>query len=112
TDTLVRTGTGSIDVFAANDITLRNSFGGANPRQGTVVYSAGVRQDTVPVFPVARGIAPVLTESGGGLRIVAGRDVRGSDGSNLDGSNQSVNEWLWRGGVGSDVSPAVMWVNF
>lgn len=109
TDTVVRTGTGSISLNAASDVVLNNGLN----RQGNVAYTAGVRVADTPLFPTvpARGINPVITRGGGDVTVLAGRDVLGAQGNN-GGSNQLVNEWLWRGGLGSASSPAVYWVNF
>src|SRR5262249_39167512 len=107
TNVIVRTGTGAIEVAASRDVVLRNGFG----QQGNVIYSAGVADVLTPVF--ASGQTPQMTEQGGDVRIVAGRDVLGTDGeANQLGSTQSVNEWLFRGGRGTDQAPTVWWTNF
>ena len=126
----VRTGTGSIALNASEDVVLNNGFA----QQTNVVYSAGIASiPNLPSFPQATGfttdlygdplvltsVTPVLTRNGGNLQISAGRDILGTaqDGSNPDGSQQSVNEWLLRGGTGSAVTsgttaPTVWWVQF
>jgi filamentous hemagglutinin len=121
----VRTGTGTIALNASQDVILDNGAG----QQSNVVYTAGVANVnavdgsgnplTFPVLNSTPGTVKtttnvVLTQYGGDLSISAGRDVLGTatDGSNVDGSTQNVNEWLLRGGLGTKATPAVWWVDF
>ncbi len=107
----IRTGTGRIDVAAGNDITLA--------AQTAVIFSAGVADVAGPTFANAQVAAlnppPVFTRRGGSVRLTAGRDINATG-----GSNQLVNEWLWRVGAGSAASagfegsgnaPTAWWVN-
>ncbi len=115
---VIRTGTGSISMDAARDVVLQNNSASlTSTRQGQVVYTAGVQ---VPVTEIANGtfptpraaINPVLTSGGGDLDVRAGGDINGASQNDSIGSTQSVSEWLWRGGLGTDASPSVQWVNF
>ncbi len=85
----VRTGTGRIDIAAANDITLAS--------QTSVIFSAGVASVAGPAFTSAQVTSlnppPLFTQHGGGVRLTAGRDI-----GSTSGSTQLVNEWLWRVG--------------
>ncbi len=116
----VRTGTGSIALNAGQDVVLNNGAG----QQDNVVYTAGVTTSAVlPHFgsllaldPYGNTIfaTPVIAQSGGNLSVNAGHDILGTDiaGNNLDGSWQSVNEWLFRLGAGTSQSPSVWWTDF
>jgi len=107
TNVTVRSGTGAIELAASRDVVLRNALG----QQGNVIYTAGVADVVVPAF--ASGQTPQFTEHGGDVRIVAGRDVLGTDGAaNQVGSTQTINEWLFRGGRATAAAPAVWWINF
>ncbi len=96
----VRTGTGRIDIAAANDITLA--------AQTSVVFSAGVASVAGPEFTNPQvallNPPPQFTRDGGSVSLSAGRDI-----SATGGSNQLVNEWLWR--VGGSDTPAAWWSN-
>jgi hypothetical protein len=74
------------------------------------VYTAGVANVTTPAF--AAGLVPVLTQWGGNLSVNAGRDIVGASVGNPDGSLQYVNDWLYRGGLGTVAAPTVWWTNF
>ncbi len=106
--TMVRTGTGSITVVAAGDVTLLDPFAPG------VIYTAGrpVAGASVLSTPVLRegfgGLPPVLdsgrinSEAAGDLRIVAGRDILGrqqviDDGSRTGkpGANLTQMWWPW-----------------
>ena len=120
TPVTIRTGTGSIGLTASQDIVLGNG-GNSTPN---VVYTAGVADVNAPAFPAlvttyngrrAVPISPTLTQGGGDLTITAGGNIEGTDNraaTNLDGSVQSVSEWLYRGGLGTAAVPTVWWVNF
>ncbi|MEO8151956.1 MAG: filamentous hemagglutinin family protein [Rhizobacter sp.] len=117
---VIRTGTGSISMDAAQDVTLMNNSSGPTAlKQGQAVYTAGVQVSDIPAgtFPTltparAAIVNPVLTSGGGDLDVSAGRNIAGGGPNDVLGSAQSVNEWLWRGGLGTTVSPSVQWVNF
>lgn len=120
----IRTGTGSIALNASQDVVLNN---GAS-QQGNVVYTAGVANVAAVdgsgnplTFPVLTStvnntkntVNVALTQYGGNLNIAAGRDVLGTDGDlNQDGSTQSVNDWLLRGGEATAAAPTVWFVDF
>lgn len=94
---VVRTGTGSIDLAAARDVSLADT--------STRVYTAGrsTGQGTLPSdfsdFFLLRSHYP---EDGGDIRIAAGRDILGAPYENL------VAEWLFRlGPVGDLQIPTV-----
>ncbi|HXY21386.1 MAG TPA: filamentous hemagglutinin family protein, partial [Burkholderiaceae bacterium] len=114
---------------AGGSVILDNATG----QQANVVYTAGVANvTTAPAFSplqtvvLANGryqrltINPELTQGGGDLTIDAGANVVGTDaplgvyttGSNQDGSSQTVNQWLLRGGQGSASVPTVWWPYF
>jgi hypothetical protein len=85
--TVVRTGTGSIDVSAAGDIVLGNAY--------SVIYSAGVADATALSFTdresgLRNATFPIYS---GDVRLRAGRDVVGAV------STQLFTDWLWRSGV-------------
>jgi len=123
TPVTIRSGTGSINLNASQEIVLGNGRG-STPN---VVYTAGVADVAAPAFPALvttvngstnQSIMPVMTRDGGNLTINAGGSVQGTANSagiaspNLDGSAQSINEWLFRGGLGTNAVPTVWWVNF
>ncbi|MDE2450942.1 MAG: filamentous hemagglutinin family protein [Gammaproteobacteria bacterium] len=91
TQTMIRTGTGSIDIAAAADLKLRN--------QASVIYTAGAGYtgsvatgDGTTLDPYL-GL-PVLSYpvGGGNVSINVGQDVLGAT------SNQLFTNWLWRSG--------------
>ena len=115
---VIRTGTGSISMDAARDVVLQNNSASlTSTRQGQVVYTAGVQVPASVIvagtFPTPRvAINPVLTSGGGDLDVRAGGAINGASQNDSIGSTQSVSEWLWRGGLGTEASPSVQWVNF
>ena len=87
---MVRTGTGSIDIAASQDIAFGN--------QASVVYTAGVQGFGNPVNdPAFLGGLNGLPypQQGGDIRMTAGRDVIGAP------STQYFTDWLWRSGAPS-----------
>jgi filamentous hemagglutinin family protein len=115
---VVRTGTGSINLNAGQDVVLNNGAG----QQDNVVYTTGVNNVIAPNFPPfstydAEGnfvnLRPVLTQDGGSLSIAARGNVLGTaeDGSNTQGSAQTVNDWLWRYGSGTSAAPTAWWTD-
>jgi filamentous hemagglutinin len=104
----VRTGTGRIDIAAANDITLASAT--------SVIFSAGVATVNGPTFTnpqvTALSPPPQFTQHGGSVRLAAGRDI-----TSTSGTTQLVNEWLWRVGDLDDSgsfaagTPTAWWVN-
>ena len=116
---IVRTGTGSIALNAGTNVVLNNGYG----QQDNVAYTAGVNDVSAPAFPAFWytnqygnyvPLRPVLTQGGGNLTIAAQGDVLGTaaNGSNQVGSQQSVNEWLFRYGLGTNAAPNVWWTDF
>ena len=113
----VRTGTGSINLNAGENVVLNNGPG----QQDNVVYTAGVASVSLPHFATlpmddvygeyTTTYKPVITQSGGNLTVVAQNDIFGTDtaGDNQDGSWQAVNQWLFRTGYGTSTSPAAWW---
>jgi hypothetical protein len=83
---LVRTGTGSIEIAAGRDFSLA--------AQSSVVYTAGARSPVVTPFTVAPigGVQAEFGERGGDIAIQAGRHIVAA------GTNQLVNDWLYRQG--------------
>ena len=102
--TMIRTGTGNIDVAAGRDFVLGNS--------DAVVYTAGVRgpgtQLVMTGRTVAQGGRPYPID-GGDISITAQGNVKGAR------TNQLVTDWLWRVGRPAETSnaSATAWtVNF
>ncbi len=84
TYTLIRTGTGNIDLAAARDVVFGN--------QASVIYTSGIATDGVALS--SRGDLGNRTypDLGGDITLSAGRDVIGAP------SNQLFTSWLWRTG--------------
>lgn len=99
--TMVRTGTGSIAIAAANDLVLTN--------QAAVIYTAGEAGPGTVLSELNELAYPV---NGGSINISAGRDVVGTP------SNQLFVDWLWRVGApattpqGSDFVPTAWSIAF
>ena len=79
---VVRTGTGDIDIAAAQDFILGNAQ--------SVVYTAGEASGGIKL--TALGNTREYPDNGGDVRVHAGRDARGVEG------NQLVSQWLFRAG--------------
>ncbi|MBI5462534.1 MAG: filamentous hemagglutinin family protein [Gammaproteobacteria bacterium] len=79
---VVRTGTGDIDIAAAQDFILGNA--------ASVVYTAGEASGGIKLS--ALGATREYPDNGGDVRVRAGRDARGVEG------NQLVTHWLFRAG--------------
>jgi hypothetical protein len=93
--TMIRTGTGRIDIATAGDMVLGN--------QAAVIYTAGrpgagITLDDDKSVGGLGGLA--YPESGGDIRIRAGRDVLGAK------SDQLFTDWLWRAGSNSEIFPS------
>lgn len=102
--TVVRTGTGSIDVAAAADIVLSND--------AAMIYTAGEASDGL-IYGTVRGQGNQLgglyyPTNGGDITLTAGHDVIGAT------TDQLVTEWLWRiGNTDSTTTRSTAWtVNF
>lgn len=136
---VLRTGTGDLDVVAAGDLSMDSLFG---------VYTAGTQSSNVdPRYNQSRGRIPgqnsVLgsegtyyekwvdggadslyqawfPQMGGNLIINAGGSVSGdtvgrSTGISAQRSQKpsvAVGNWLWRQGTGGDDVPTAWWINF
>lgn len=79
---VVRTGTGDIDIAAAQDFILGNA--------ASVVYTAGEASGGIHLS--ALGVTREYPDNGGDVYVHAGRDARGVEG------NQLVSQWLFRSG--------------
>ena len=91
TETMIRTGTGSIDIAAAGNVTLTN--------QDSVIYTAGVSDPGYAYKGRGQFGTKGLTypTEGGDIGISAGGDVGYASGAY---STDLVTNWLWR--VGTD----------
>ncbi len=102
--TVVRTGTGFIDIAAGRDVVLGN--------QASVVYTAGTADPRgLPLFDTDSNFQGLAYPTGGGnVSVTAGRDVVGAP------SDELYTDWLWRAGtnVSSIVgyNPSAWSVNF
>jgi len=85
--TVIRTGTGFIDIAAARDLVLSN--------QASVIYTAGAASaQGLELFDTDSGFQGQSYPVGGGsVLITVGRDVTGAV------SNQLFSDWLWRAGT-------------
>ncbi len=102
--TVVRTGTGFIDIAAGRDVVLGN--------QASVVYTAGVAdpQGLSVADPESNFQGLAFPTGGGNVSVSAGRDVVGAP------SDQLYTDWLWRAGTNasspSGYNPSAWSVNF
>jgi filamentous hemagglutinin len=102
--TVVRTGTGFIDIAAGRDVVLGN--------QASVVYTAGVpdTQGLSVADPESNFPGLAFPTNGGNVSISAGRDVVGAP------SDQLYTDWLWRAGTNasspSGYNPSAWSVNY
>jgi hypothetical protein len=120
---VVRTGTGDIDIVAAQDVQLRNPFStiytsGVALPAGTRIFEAddfslpivkrtSNHPDQGNLGAVQQGYDAYYTLSGGGIRIAAGNDIgrftQSSGVTMADASRQLPTNWLYRRG---QVDPA------
>lgn len=137
---VVRTGTGDLDLLAAGDVRVRSLYG---------IYTAGVntsvggddaqfnqqrgRFNDGTILGATNGaLEPVLADyqawypgHGGNLLVSAGRNIVGDQIGAVDASwegvalydSADVGNWLWRQGTGSAVTgengdPTAWWINF
>lgn len=137
---VLRTGTGDLDLVAGGDISLMSAYG---------VYTAGTQAANVaPAYQLARGryeatvlgddystgYEPFVTagtgyqawypEAGGNLSLYTGGALRGDVwGKTVGGNSESrlidpsvgIGNWLWRQGTGSangGDTPTAWWINF
>lgn len=106
TQTMIRTGTGSIDIAAAADLKLGN--------QASVIYTAGAGYtgsvatgDGTTLDPYLGLLVLSYPVSGGYVSINVGQDVLGAT------SNQLFTNWLWRSGEttkGIETPAPVSWL--
>ena len=102
--TVVRTGTGFIDLAAGRDVVLGN--------QASVVYTAGTGDlRGLPLYDTDSNFLGLAYPTGGGnVTVSAGRDVVGAP------SDQLYTDWLWRAGTNasspSGYNPSAWTVNF
>ena len=105
--TIVRTGTGAIDVAAGYDLTFAN--------QTAVIYTAGARIADASLGATYTGnmANPAFTSGGGDIRISSQNDIR-----TLVPGGQMIVDWQWRTGrVKTDGSfetnkQTAWWINF
>ena len=106
-DTIVRTGTGDIQVAAGKDFTL----GGTN-QTSAVLYTAGYESPAVNEFatPTGKGVIANYAIDGGDISISARGNVQGAV------THQLFTEWLQRQGATSSSTGTILyntswWVN-
>ena len=122
----IRTGTGTLSLSAATDITLSSRTDANGNAVSSSVYSAGVASGAVPASvslpaflllvpgkaPLSEpAIVPYLVQDGGNVSIAAGHDVLQAG----NGSGQMITDWLLRAGVNSNQSATpwgISWVDF
>jgi filamentous hemagglutinin family protein len=138
---VLRTGTGDLDLTSAGDLSLQSLFGiytagtstltqaqsaGYNPARG-VWEDSKTSQITDRVLPWGAGVYESLVDGGpsslyrawypdqgGNLSLTVGADLTG-DVISRTGQNasSSVGNWLWRQGGGVDgTTPTAWWINF
>lgn len=103
---VIRTGTGSLDLLAGDDISMGSAFG---------IYTAGMQQ--VPDAGISLQAGTYIADHGGDMRVAAQGDVTGSlwqaSASNRWFSNNyGVGNWLVRAGDQATGAPAVWSINF
>ncbi len=79
---MVRTGTGNIDIAAAQDLVLGN--------QASVIYTAGEAAPTGTILDELNDVPYPI--NGGSIDVYTGRNVVGAT------SNELFTDWLWRAG--------------
>ena len=99
--TMIRTGTGSISIAAAGDVTLTNA--------DSVIYTAGIAETGVTFSGRGQLAGLLYPTSGGDISISAGQDVIAAV-----APTDLVTNWLWRvGSPDARLAPATAWtVNF
>ena len=103
---VIRTGTGDLDLIAGRDLTQDTPFG---------VYTAGTQIDVGGAYSGITSQGGYFTENGGDLTITTGRNLTGYlyvDGPSSGGaqSNYSVGNWLVR--QGDAATPAAWGIRF
>lgn len=101
---LVRTGTGSIDIAVAGDMTLGND--------GSVIYTAGRKADdstSLPGFtPPTSNLKPYYLTQGGDINVLVRGDIEGKVATGS--SQQLITNWLYRQGGGTSSKDVTWWV--
>ncbi|MFH0301048.1 filamentous hemagglutinin family protein [Bradyrhizobium sp. 31Argb] len=102
---VIRTGTGDLDLIAGRDLTQDTPFG---------VYTAGSQIDVGGAYAGVTSQGGYFTENGGDLTIATGRNLTGSlwvdDVSSAGQNNYSVGNWLVR--QGDATTPAAWGIRF
>jgi filamentous hemagglutinin len=83
--TAIRTGTGNIDIAAANDVILASA--------DSVIYTAGIASNGITYSSRGQLNGLLYPTQGGDIHISAGEDVVGASTADL------VTNWLWRVGT-------------
>jgi hypothetical protein len=116
---VVRTGTGDLDLVAAGDIRMNSLYG---------IYTAGAAIAVDPVYNRTRGLSgdgydvalstykAWYPDQGGNVLIAAGGDLVGDITQGVGPSSVITGNWLWRQGSGSAAVDAAIptswWINF
>jgi filamentous hemagglutinin family protein len=116
---VVRTGTGDLDLVAAGDIRMNSLYG---------IYTAGAAIAVDPVYNRTRGLSgdgydvalstykAWYPDQGGNVLIAAGGDLVGDITQGMGPSSVIIGNWLWRQGSGSAAVDAAIptswWINF
>ncbi|MGJ7545359.1 filamentous haemagglutinin family protein [Variovorax sp. LT1R16] len=132
---VVRTGTGDLDLIASGDLNVRSLYGiytagtqsagvdarhdqarGTAPGQTTVLGPLGGDYEPL-VAGTGRSYQAWFPEAGGNLTVLAGGDVTGdmlatAYADPAQKSSVNVGNWLWRQGDGSAALPTAWWINF
>ncbi|MDC8759663.1 filamentous haemagglutinin family protein [Janthinobacterium fluminis] len=137
---VLRTGTGDLDMTAAGDLRMQSPFGiyTAGTRAAAILDAGGVNRynqprgqtDGSPIGKQSADYGAALAgyqawypEHGGNVGIAVGRDVIGDVWAGFSPPERSqtpsagVGNWLWRQGTGSTAGgaaaiPAAWWINF
>jgi filamentous hemagglutinin family protein len=99
-DKVIRTGTGFIDIATGGDLRLAN--------QGSVIYTAGRRADTLPAFTIPPPqLQALYLKEGGDISITSKGSLVGAE---ANAGRQMVNQWLFRQGGGNANRDTSWWV--
>lgn len=94
----IRTGAGDINIAAGGSLTMGN--------EASVIYTAGRKADVLAGFDVPTNA--LYMADGGDISIDVKGDIVGKVGSN--GAQQTVNNWLFRQGGGTNSKQVSWWV--
>ena len=139
---VLRTGTGDLDLLSAGDFNMRSLFGvytagtqsaslapgASDPYQqprgrqpdGSVLGAAGTAYESLTTGSAYQAWYP---EQGGNLKLAVGGDLHGDSfskrnvGSGARNTSAATGNWLWRQGTGATTDPAAQiptawWINF